>query len=252
MFAIFICVAAHGSLDFFLSFTMVVVYSQIMDAETVPSPAVEPPATMPPQAAPPSATWPRSARFTVGVLVAACALLLFGQTLLTSFGARPSPSPAPRIELNAASHADLVLLPGIGEQLAARIVKHREDRGPFKKIEELRKVPGIGPTIFDRVKDLVYLDPPQIRVARELPGAPIVEPAVKPGAKSKKAPTKSIEVNTATQADLQKLPGIGPKMSQRILDERAKKPFTSVSDLRRVPGIGPKTLERIKPYVVVN
>ncbi|MBI3409831.1 MAG: DUF655 domain-containing protein [Planctomycetes bacterium] len=207
---------------------------------------------MPPQTAPPPAAWPRSARFTVGVLVAACAVLLFGQTLLTSFGARPTPSPAPRIELNTASHADLVLLPGIGEQLGARIIKHRDDRGPFKKIEELRKVPGIGPSTFDRVKDLVYIDPPQFLVAREQAGAPLVEPAVRPGAKSKKAPTEAIPLNSASQADLQKLPGIGPKISQRILDERARKPFTSVSDLRRVPGIGPKTLEKIKPFVVVN
>src|SRR5262249_55578995 len=110
----------------------------------------------------------------------------------------------------------------------------------------------IGPMIFDRVKDLVYIDPPQILAVTEQSGAPLVEPSVRPGTKSKKAPTEAIEVNSATQADLQKLPGIGPKISQRIVDERAKRPFTSVSDLRRVPGIGPKTLEKIKPYVVVN
>ena len=45
----------------------------------------------------------------------------------------------------------------------------------------------------------------------------------------------------------EKLPGIGPKMAQRIIDERSKKPFASVEELRRVSGIGPKTLEKLRP-----
>src|SRR5262249_34969300 len=61
-----------------------------------------------------------------------------------------------------------------------------------------------------------------------------------------------IELNQATVAELQRLPGIGPKLSQRIVDERQKGFFKSVDDLRRVPGIGPKTLERLRPYVTVE
>jgi competence protein ComEA len=51
---------------------------------------------------------------------------------------------------------------------------------------------------------------------------------------------------------LQKLPGIGPRLAQRILDERAKSVFKSVDDLRRVSGIGPKTLEKLRAYVTVG
>ena len=51
---------------------------------------------------------------------------------------------------------------------------------------------------------------------------------------------------------MQKLPGIGPKLSQRILDERARGAFKSVEDLRRVPGIGPKTLEKLRPLVTIE
>jgi competence protein ComEA len=61
--------------------------------------------------------------------------------------------------------------------------------------------------------------------------------------------TSPIDINHADQAELQKLPGIGPKLSQRILDERAKGPFKSIDELRRVPGIGPKTLEKVRPFV---
>jgi competence protein ComEA len=60
-----------------------------------------------------------------------------------------------------------------------------------------------------------------------------------------------IDINQADAQELQKLPGIGPKLAQRILDERAKSPFQSVEDLRRVSGIGPKILERLRPYVKV-
>jgi competence protein ComEA len=64
--------------------------------------------------------------------------------------------------------------------------------------------------------------------------------------------TGPINVNRADLAELQKLPGVGPKISQRILDERAKARFKSIDDLRRVPGIGPKTLEKLRPYVTID
>src|SRR5207247_2271571 len=64
--------------------------------------------------------------------------------------------------------------------------------------------------------------------------------------------TELIDINRATVAELQKLPGIGPKMSQRIADEREKRPFASVDELRRVSGIGPKTLDKLKPLVTVG
>ena len=52
--------------------------------------------------------------------------------------------------------------------------------------------------------------------------------------------------------ELTKLPGIGPKLSKRIVDERDKARFKSVEDLRRVSGIGPKILERLRPHVTVG
>ena len=71
------------------------------------------------------------------------------------------------------------------------------------------------------------------------------------GVKKIAALSGPVNINTASVTELQKLPGIGPKISQRIVDERKKGLFKSVDDLRRVPGIGPKTLERLRPYVAV-
>lgn len=59
----------------------------------------------------------------------------------------------------------------------------------------------------------------------------------------------TVDVNHATAEELQKLPGIGPKLSQRIIDERKVKPFANAEDLRRVSGIGAKTVEKLRPLV---
>ena len=53
------------------------------------------------------------------------------------------PDPEP-LDLNAADQEALTALPGIGEELAARIVAYREEHGPFEAVEDLTEVPGIG------------------------------------------------------------------------------------------------------------
>ena len=62
-----------------------------------------------------------------------------------------------------------------------------------------------------------------------------------------------INVNTATAAELEKLPRIGPTMAQRILDYReANGPFATVEDIQNVPGVGPATFEGFKDLITVN
>jgi competence protein ComEA len=58
------------------------------------------------------------------------------------------------VDLNTADAAALDALPGIGPVLAERIVSHRED-GPFSTVDELADVAGIGPTLLERLRDLV-------------------------------------------------------------------------------------------------
>jgi competence ComEA-like helix-hairpin-helix protein len=62
--------------------------------------------------------------------------------------------------------------------------------------------------------------------------------------------TGRMNVNVATAAELELLPGVGPKMAERIVEERKRNgPFKRPRDLRRVKGIGEKTLARLLPYV---
>jgi comEA protein len=62
-----------------------------------------------------------------------------------------------------------------------------------------------------------------------------------------------IDINTADQAQLEGLKGIGPKKAQDIISYRQKNgPFKSVDELKNVPGIGDKTLAALKPMLTVS
>ncbi|MCB9860353.1 MAG: ComEA family DNA-binding protein [Phycisphaeraceae bacterium] len=91
---------------------------------------------------------------------------------------------------------------------------------------------------FDRFGESEELDKPHM----------IVQPSERDGSSG----TLRIDLNTATAAELELLPGIGPKLAGKILSDRAEHGlFTSLEDLDRVRGIGEKTIEKIRPFAVV-
>lgn len=231
---------------------------------STPSSPAAPSATVP--ASPVVTAWPYSAQLAVAFLLGSATTMLGLYAYTSSRGAaRPShleyrADSAYRIDLNRADRAELLQLPGVGEALANRVLAYRRERGGFRNVDELRGVSGIGPATLERLRPLVQVvqiddgeldDPPA-----EVPPPTITSRSntSMPRATGKKeeALKQPIDVNHASAEDLQHLPGIGPKMSQRIIDERHKKPFQKIDDLRRVSGIGPKTLEKLRPYVVVK
>jgi competence protein ComEA len=61
-----------------------------------------------------------------------------------------------------------------------------------------------------------------------------------------------VNLNTADEAALEMLPGVGPAKSKRIVEHRKGHPFHKAEDLTRVKGFGRKSLARLRPYLVVS
>lgn len=62
------------------------------------------------------------------------------------------------VNINEASLKELTRLPGIGPVLAQRILDYRKSYGPFKKLDDIRQVEGIGPKKFSQIRELLTLE----------------------------------------------------------------------------------------------
>ncbi len=161
-----------------------------------------------------------------------------------------------RIDPNTAGEEDLDRLPGVGPVVAARIVQVRRDRGPFTGPSDLLSVPGVGPATLARITP--YLEwpirpqlgrsfrPPQLRLG----------PSARSPRPDMDATTRTpvpVDLNRASREELERLPGVGPVMAERILRlrERVGK-FRGLEELRSVRGIGPATIERLRPLVIIG
>ncbi|EGO2622083.1 helix-hairpin-helix domain-containing protein [Enterococcus faecalis] len=60
-----------------------------------------------------------------------------------------------KINLNTATEAELQTISGIGAKKAQEIIRFRDEQGPFKTVEELKNVPGIGEKTVERLKDML-------------------------------------------------------------------------------------------------
>lgn len=61
-----------------------------------------------------------------------------------------------------------------------------------------------------------------------------------------------VNLNTATEAQLSLLPGIGPVTAAKIVQARQEKPFSRTMEIVRVPGIGMKRFRALEPYLTVE
>ena len=68
---------------------------------------------------------------------------------------------AKQININTASAEELTQLKGVGANYAARIIEFREKNGPFKKPEDLIRVPRIGQKTYEKNKDLILVETPK-------------------------------------------------------------------------------------------
>jgi competence protein ComEA len=90
----------------------------------------------------------------------------------------------------------------------------------------------------------------QVVVAPAVPAAPGVPAGTAPAVPG--APGGLVNINTATETELEELPGVGPVTAGEIVAYRTEHgPFPSVDSLDDVSGIGPATMEQLRPLVTV-
>jgi competence protein ComEA len=87
-------------------------------------------------------------RFLTAILLALALVLFAGMV-------RAAP-----VDVNTASAEELAeSLTGVGEKIAAEIVRHREENGPFESVDDLLEVKGIGEKLLEKNQDLILLEP---------------------------------------------------------------------------------------------
>ncbi|KAF0154729.1 MAG: helix-hairpin-helix protein [Syntrophaceae bacterium] len=166
------------------------------------------------------------------------------------------------IDINNASEKELEAVKGVGPATAKKIVAGR----PYKSVDELSKA-GISAKAIEAMKPFVTTGKAQassVTAAAAKAAAPVSAAAidvtkatkdVKATAKStsaaaaKLAPGTKININTADQATLEKLPEIGPVKAKAIIDGR---PYKTIEDVMKVSGIKGKTFDVIKDFIVVK
>ena len=216
---------------------------------------------------------------TSSILVKYCCLFSFALLISAAFilGTGVTPANAAKkadtqksivglVDINNATQKELEGIKGVGASMAKKIIAGR----PYKSVDELSKA-GIKPKVIDAMKPFITVGKVQTASVTETATkvttkatAPVSASAidltnatkkVKTTAKAastaavKLAPGTKININTADQATIEKLPEIGPVKAKAII---AGRPYKSIEDVMKVPGIKEKTFGAIKDYLTVQ
>lgn len=147
-----------------------------------------------------------------------------------------------KIDPNTATAQELARLPRVGLALAQRIVADRDSSGPFASLEALDRVSGIGPGLLRVVgPHLSFRGAAGQRgtqpMANTLPGLPAASPS-------------SINLNSASASEIERLPLIGPSRAIAIVAWRERHgSFKNMDDLVLVPGVSRRMADAIRHLV---
>lgn len=86
----------------------------------------------------------------------------------------PAHRPAYLVDINSASMSEFRALPEIGDSLAQRIVDYREQMGPFRSVEDLEQVRGLGPKTLQSLRQQLSINPGSLELVHPLEPKSIV------------------------------------------------------------------------------
>lgn len=150
--------------------------------------------------------------------------------------------------------ADSLLLLGLSAKQASAIVRYRVAGGQFRSPNDLAKLRAIDERTRQRLQPLVRLPATAgtTRAHSTAASAPSDQQAARP-AHSISTPIATLELNTADTAALRQLRGIGPTLSQRIVEHRARLGgFRSIEQLAEVRGIKPDLIDRLRSQLSID
>jgi competence protein ComEA len=175
-------------------------------------------------------------------------LLVTPQNSVVIYNAEETPAPPPEA-MPAAAHVIMVYItgevvnPGVYEvNEGDRIADAVALAGGATASADLTRI-----NLAARLSDAM-----QITVPAAGDSTADMELIITPAASASSVQSGLININTATKAELETLPGIGPAIAQYILDYRAENgPFTVIEDIMKVSRIGEMTFNRIRSQITV-
>lgn len=181
-----------------------------------------------------------------------------------------STSAGREVDVNTADAATLETLPGVGPSTAQAIIAAR----PFASVDDLERVSGIGAARLAALRDQVTVSSRTSSTAKTATGEATrkstttatprtsdrdqsrtdvqrekLEPTGRTATSAAGAQGKKVNLNTATLAELEALPEIGPVKAQAIIEAR---PFSTIEDVMKVTGIKEGIFEEIKDQITVK
>jgi competence protein ComEA len=201
---------------------------------------------------------------SVVIVVAGGVWLLRAPAPPTEAGIPIAQGSAPAVTLvPPAVTAPIASVPAVPASLVVHVAGAVARPGVYELASPARVIDALtaaGGPVADADLDALNLAAPLVDGQRVyVPRVGEVDPAAVPSGVSPVAEASGqntsrgpVDLNTATIADLESLPGVGPATAAAIVDDRTRNgPFASVEDLERVPGIGPAKLAALRDQVTV-